>query len=450
MQAVADDHQSKSSEEPGTSAEPCRLSFAHYSFDFCERVHCPHDGSQPKKYCDIFGVVTDALYKMDMFLLKGFLGKHLNANNKRLKANTVVSLLHFFFENYGLKEEMCHLHADNCRGQNKNNVVLWYLMWRVMEGRHKSITLSFLLAGHTKFGPDLCFDLFKQHYHKACRTGRVKDIEEETMAASTSGMLIPHLVTEQDGNSGVNFEDWKTRLGKMFKRLKGLDMYHHFEFKMNRNEPEIHHRETVNGTAYIFLPLRVHTKKPPLDSHAMEQAVKKATSEAAAKLFQQSSSSEQGHSSPPVSNTTPQTSSSSTTPSQKAGNQPAGSSSLLSREEQDLSIPLESPISLQPSGSKSLSSMKRYDQSRQLPSTGLIPSSGSSPSGFRREQGHSSASLPYTTPQTSSSSTTPSQQVRNQAVKRKWQDDGEYGLKECEKEKSEKAKKKRTRKSHSR
>ena len=55
-----------------------------------------------------------------------------------------------------------HLHADNCVGQNKNNTMLHYLMWRVLVGLHKRIVFSFLVVGHTKFSPDWCFVLLKQ------------------------------------------------------------------------------------------------------------------------------------------------------------------------------------------------------------------------------------------------------------------------------------------------
>ena len=92
-------------------------------------------------------------------------------------ANTVISMVDFFLENYGLKEVSCHLHADNCAGQNKNNAMLHYLMWRVMTGHHKKITLSFLLAGHTKFGPDALFGLFKRKFRKT-RVDCLNDISD--------------------------------------------------------------------------------------------------------------------------------------------------------------------------------------------------------------------------------------------------------------------------------
>ena len=74
-------------------------------------------------------------------------------------------------------EKKVFLHADNCVGQNKNNYVLWYLMWRVLTGRHSEVTLSFLVVGHTKFSPDWCFGLFKQLYRKT-NVGSLKAIAD--------------------------------------------------------------------------------------------------------------------------------------------------------------------------------------------------------------------------------------------------------------------------------
>ena len=37
--------------------------------------------------------------------------------------------------------------------------MMQYLAWRVFAGLHKSITISFLIVGHTKFAPDWAFGL---------------------------------------------------------------------------------------------------------------------------------------------------------------------------------------------------------------------------------------------------------------------------------------------------
>jgi len=59
------------------------------------------------------------------------------------------------------------LNADNCVGQNKNNTMLQYLMWRVTVGLSSHIELAFMVAGHTKFGPDYGFGVFKRLYRHA-------------------------------------------------------------------------------------------------------------------------------------------------------------------------------------------------------------------------------------------------------------------------------------------
>lgn len=46
------------------------------------------------------------------------------------------------------------------RGQNKNNEVMAYLLWRVCTGRNTEY--NFLIAGHTKFSCDLCFEYLKK------------------------------------------------------------------------------------------------------------------------------------------------------------------------------------------------------------------------------------------------------------------------------------------------
>ena len=78
----------------------------------------------------------------------------------------MISRLNYFFDVHGLGETDVFLHADNCTGQNKNNAMVDYLMWRVMTGGHTNITYSFLVVGHTKFSPDWCFGLFKRLFKR--------------------------------------------------------------------------------------------------------------------------------------------------------------------------------------------------------------------------------------------------------------------------------------------
>ena len=59
-------------------------------------------------------------------------------------------------------QEIC-LHADNAVGQNKNNTMMQCLCWRIT-GKRLKITISFMIAGHTKFAPDRFLGLLKKSY----------------------------------------------------------------------------------------------------------------------------------------------------------------------------------------------------------------------------------------------------------------------------------------------
>lgn len=96
----------------------------HYSFDFAQQVHYPHNPLQPgpiyfktPRKCAVFGVCCEALPRQVNYLID-------ESCDTGKGANTVVSLLHHFLEHHALGETELGLHADNCSGQNKNNTVL--------------------------------------------------------------------------------------------------------------------------------------------------------------------------------------------------------------------------------------------------------------------------------------------------------------------------------------
>ena len=111
-------------------------------------------------------------------------------------ANSVISYLYYFFANYGVGEMHVHLHCDNCSGQNKNNYLLWYLAWRVMHTLHLSISLNFLITGHTKFGPDWWFGLIKQNYRRWCHVYMISSMlskQAPSRASTSHGKLEPKM-----------------------------------------------------------------------------------------------------------------------------------------------------------------------------------------------------------------------------------------------------------------
>ena len=105
---------------PPASASPSGSGpdMVHYSFDFAQQVHYPHNPLQPgpmyfktARKCAVFGVCCEGIPRQINYLID-------EASDVGKGANTVVSLLHHFFQvDVGL-------HAYNCVGQNKNNTVL--------------------------------------------------------------------------------------------------------------------------------------------------------------------------------------------------------------------------------------------------------------------------------------------------------------------------------------
>ena len=110
---------------------------AHYSFDTAQQVFYPNDPLQhgpmsfltPRK-CAIFGVCCEAIPRQINYLI-------YEAVDMGKGSNAIVSMFHHFFAHHGLGKEKVHLHADNCGGQNKNTIMVQYLLWRVMTGQHK-------------------------------------------------------------------------------------------------------------------------------------------------------------------------------------------------------------------------------------------------------------------------------------------------------------------------
>ena len=208
---------------------------SHYSWDFAQQLHYPFEDQQvgpiffktPRR-TQLFGVCNEGVPCQYNYLIdeEHFLGKN---------ANAVISLLDHFFENYGLGEKWVHLTADNCVGQNKNNALLQYLIYRVLIGLHDKIGLSFLIVGHTKFSPDGYFGLIKRSYRRSqvYTYDQLADIVE---SSSKNGHNVCVRVSKEI-ESPVIYRDWSSWLSQYFETLKGISNYHHF--RVEKENPSI-------------------------------------------------------------------------------------------------------------------------------------------------------------------------------------------------------------------
>ena len=196
-----------------TALQPCRPNSVettmHYSFDYAQQVHLPHCPMQPgpiyflvPRKCGLFGINCEALPRqINNCIDEGeCVGKG---------SNSVISYLHHFFDNFSIGERHVTLHCDNCAGQNKNQFMLQYLAWRLITGRHTSVSLHFMLPGHTKFAPDWCFGLLKRSFRKA-EVHCLDDLATVINSATKTGINRAMLVGDEAGNVAVPTYDWQS------------------------------------------------------------------------------------------------------------------------------------------------------------------------------------------------------------------------------------------------
>ena len=247
--------------------DPCSYDgTVHYSMDFAQQVHYPYNPRQPgpvflktPRKCAVFGVACEVLPKQVTFLIDECVqtGKG---------GNCVISLLHYYLENYGLGESHMHLHADNCSGQNKNSYVMWYMMWRVLTGRHESIDMSFLLSGHTKFSCDWCFGLFKRNF-RATKVDCLNDIVASVTDSSPAGIDVPQLNGIEDGTVIVQAYNWATFFAQFFTKVKDIKSYHHFHFDSESSGVTVSKYSDTENTFQHLLAVDA------IDRNAMPQVI---------------------------------------------------------------------------------------------------------------------------------------------------------------------------------
>ena len=241
--------------------ESCSLTTTmHYSFDFAQQVHIPSNPMQPgpiyfktPRKCAIFGVMCEAIPRQVNYLID-------EASDVGKGANTTISYVHHYFEHHGLGETSVHLHADNCSGQNKNNYFIWYLAWRTILQLHNSVKYSFLIAGHTKFGPDRCFGIIKRSF----KLNYISSIYEfaDMVESSSTGVNKAQLVGTHDGTVIVPVYEWSSFLEQFFKRVTNIKNYHHFRF--SKDEPGIvYFKESSSSQEQSMMLLKNHGILPP-------------------------------------------------------------------------------------------------------------------------------------------------------------------------------------------
>ena len=199
----------------------------HYSFDFAQQLHFPNKPQQPgpayfltaRKY-QLFGVACELTGKQVNYLID-------ESEEIGKGANVTISLVHHFLKVHSKFKGRLLLHTDNCVGQNKNNAFIHYLMWRVANGKNSSISLSFMIAGHTKFAPDRHFGLIRKT-NRRTPVETINCLERFVRNSLTIGCNISQLVRSPSGELLVNYYDWTSYFKDYFKAIPAIAKYHVF------------------------------------------------------------------------------------------------------------------------------------------------------------------------------------------------------------------------------
>ena len=174
--------------------------------------------------CGIFGVACEGKSQQVNYLID-------EDENPGKGADCTISLVHHYLEKYGCGEKNLQLHADNCTGQNKNNAVIHYLLWRVITGQHKAAQISFMLVGHTKFAPDRFFGLVKKRYRWSSvffkSIPNILTYHSFTVDAARPGVVILREYSDTEGHAinilKVSAQDVCTAGLPNPTHIKGLD-----------------------------------------------------------------------------------------------------------------------------------------------------------------------------------------------------------------------------------
>jgi hypothetical protein len=249
----------------------------HYSWDFAQQLQYPFEEQQvgpiyfktPRR-AQLFGVCCEGIPRQINYLID-------EADFLEKNANTVISLLDHFFEHHGVGETFAYLTADNCVGQNKNNALIQYLMYRVLMGLHTNIELSFLVVGHTKFSPDGYFGLIRHKYRRS-NVYTYEQLAEVVEESSPNGHNLCQVYADNH-EPAIIYRNWSDWLAQYFNVIPNITSYHHFliskqergtvKLKQDIDAKEI----TINLINTDGFPYNAENKPPKLPSRLMPKGL---------------------------------------------------------------------------------------------------------------------------------------------------------------------------------
>ena len=217
-----------------TSENDIEQRYIHYTFDFSQSVSIPHHSRQmgplyfaSLRKVQIFGFRIDGFPKQLNFLIDE--NESIGKDGSLVQGpNAVISMIDCALQAYGSDERACALHADNCPGQNKNQYVLGYFMWRVMTGQHDKIEYLMQIPGHARCLVDSGFASLKQMYRRSdCDS--IDDLQNVVNKSSSTNVAVRY--------PSWCWREWKPFLSANFRPVPGIRKFQYF--RMESSSPGV-------------------------------------------------------------------------------------------------------------------------------------------------------------------------------------------------------------------
>lgn len=220
---------------------PAESTFLFY-FDFAQNIECPFFGQQQPGQTYyysplslyLFGIV-DACQETERLHAYCY-----HEGDGAKGGNNVVSMINRYLDmEKGMPRSRMTvtgnawgkhlvLVCDNCSGQNKNKMMIRYILYLVETKKFAKVSLVFLIAGHTKNPCDRMFNLLKKGY----RRRNLFDVD------STISVLNENELVTVQRLKATNFRNWDAFLNTYYLKPKTVKQWHIFEVDADANQPD--------------------------------------------------------------------------------------------------------------------------------------------------------------------------------------------------------------------
>lgn len=162
---------------------------------------------------DVFGIVNHATGSSTVYLFDERAGPK--------NTDHTISYLTDYLSKLPGWNRRIHIFLDNTCSTNKNFYLMSWAYEMIQQSRLRFLRISFLLAGHTKFSPDLLFSKVAKAYNRS----------DVFNTSELSHIIAPY--SEVVVDNGALVADWRDVLSKKYSKLPGIQKLHDFIYVKN-------------------------------------------------------------------------------------------------------------------------------------------------------------------------------------------------------------------------